>query len=436
MSMSHSSWRSDPENYQWHQMTTEEHCEVVHKAACFTLDKYQDARFDVFADPGPPDDCFLLSIEPDSRSTTSPTGGVTGQYLSGNDVHGNGYDGESSGAKGNSSFPPLGHVDINVPVRQSFNKPFPSPTGQPSLKDEDRNFVISSSNAIADLPSQTRRRNLIPAHQGRPGRNIVRTDAFTGELYACIPCNPFAPAPEQTTSRTEYNLRPYEEYQQRDTGHGRRNLYPATPGSSLARCTHCTGTRILQNEALCPYHAYYLITGNFLGYYEFCTLVEMEERGMSLSSGWWTVDEMAGFVPILTRRLRYLCLLMDSEPLNHSQTYATKGSPFGSIGEPVPASSQFRSGRQINDQLQLLQKFSGRLDGDEAKMGPGLTKLYKQMMEPSQLVRRVCAEPRPAPRPTSVHHRAVPAQGAQTRAWTLAQHISKGARAPITASHR
>lgn len=416
-------WTALPQ--RWSLLTPREQRELAYDATSLVLNEYQDPKFDVVADAGPPDDCFLLLIEPDYRTSTSPTGGVTGRYLSRGDAHGEDYGEESSVSSGSSPFSPLGPLDLNVPARQALDKPSPQ-TGRPVLKAEDRSFVISRLNGMVDLSSKTRGRNLVPAHQGRPGRNIIRTDRFTNELYACIPCNPFAP--EKATSRTEYNLRTYDEYYQGSMGQEPRKLYPAAPGSSLARCTHCTATSVLQNEALCPYHAYFLATGEFLGYYEFCTLFEMEKRGMSFSTGWWTVDEMATFVPMLTDWLRRWSLLMNSEPLDLSDTYPTRSSPFGPIGGPVPASSQFRSGRLISAQLQLLQKFSGRLEGNETKMGPELTKVYKQATGPSELVRRVSAKRQTSPRPTTVHPRAAVEQSTHNRTWPFPQPTANGTR--------
>jgi hypothetical protein len=188
----------------------------------------------------------------------------------------------------------------------------------------------------------------------------------------------------------------------------------------------------LQNEALCPYHAYFLATGKFLGYYEFCALFEMEKRGMSLSTDWWTVDEMAIFVPILTERLRRWSLIIDSEPVDLSDTYTTQSSPFGSIGKPVPHSSRFKSGRQIRDQLGLLQKFSGRLEGRETKMGPELTQVYKRATGPSEMVRRVSGKHQTPSRPAIVHDRAMVYQGAHNGTSPLPNPAGNGHWAPVT----
>jgi hypothetical protein len=397
----------------WRHMTEKQKLTLVNDVSAYTLEMYHDPAIDV-TDVLIPPDGFCLPIDPDYRTTNSPTGGVVGRYLYKPRPHAYNYGGGSSESSNSSplspfSFSTLGARDGNVPAYHNQQSRSEGQYGRPPLSDEDRNFLISKLRGMV-APKMP---DLVHVHSGRPGANIVRMDRFTKELYACIPCIPYAP--KDGERKAEYNLRTYDEYQQGSMGHERRKLFPVAPGSSLATCSHCSNPKsILQNETLCPYHAYYLVTGKYLGYYELCALVEMEKRGMSVSYGWWTVEELAAFVPFLTDKLRRWSLLASSEEFDFRSTWPTKASPFGAVKEPVPRSSRNKSGRQLGVELQLLQRFDSL---DETKMGPRLTQVYRQAIGPSAWVRCVAPKVESYNQPGMVNWRDI--AGATTPATPL-----------------
>ena len=218
-----------------------------------------------------------------------------------------------------------------------------APTEQSSLSHplspEDRQFLIEKLNQHASDAEEVLMEQLRPVHEGRPGQHILHVHPQTGQLYVCIPANPHNPS--SFTSQQGYNLRSYDSAMEemRQEGQRVRNPYPAREGSSLITCDHCNYTKVLNNDSLCPFHAYYLATGKFLGYYHFCALVEMECVSQSLMTGWWTLDDMVEFVGALTDWIDRYLLFKESEVMTE-KSWIPKVSPFGPIGNPVPISAR------------------------------------------------------------------------------------------------
>ncbi|KAB5558296.1 hypothetical protein GE09DRAFT_707263 [Coniochaeta sp. 2T2.1] len=214
----------------------------------------------------------------------------------------------------------------------------PPPAQSPqnkSLSPEDMRFLMENLNKhVHDAEEEKLMQQLVPVHGGRPGQHILHIHRKSGQLYVCIPPNPYKPEP--STSQQGYHLQSYEDVIE---GNCAKKPYPAPDGSSLATCNHCNKppTSFLNNDVLCPFHAYYLVTGRFLPYYQFCALVEMEYDGYSLMEGWWTLDDMVKFVDDLTVGIGRCCLFNGSEGMKGC--WVPKVSPFGPIGKPVPDSA-------------------------------------------------------------------------------------------------
>lgn len=221
---------------------------------------------------------------------------------------------------------------------------------------------------------------LVPVHQGRPGEHILRMNEQTGELYACIPSNPFAP--KSTVGQQEYSLPSYDSYIQEKANGGRRakEPYPAAGQSSLNTCNHCmTPTKVLNNDSLCPFHAYYLVTGRFLGYYEFCALVEMEKHGLSVSSGWWTIKDMVQFVDALAERVHKWRFIEESSAVPKG-SWISKASPFGAIGTQVPQRARGKTAFQFGAEQTMAMAASRHTSRhiDQATMASQLEQLFRE----------------------------------------------------------
>ena len=228
-------------------------------------------------------------------------------------------------------------------------------------------------NRSSNISMMTR---LVPVHEGRPGEHILRLQPQTGELYACIPSNPYAP--KTSVSQQEYSLPSYDSYIQAKANGGRqpKEPYPAIGNSSLNTCNHCqTPTKVLNNESLCPFHAYFLATGRFLGRYEFCAFVELEKAGLSVSTGWWTIEDMVQFADSLTGRIDKWLLVEESTPIP-KDSWTSKASPFGAIGGPVPHRARGKSAFQFGAE-QNLAKAAAR-QADRTAVVPTLDGLYKR----------------------------------------------------------
>lgn len=231
-----------------------------------------------------------------------------------------------------------------------------SAASQKQLNMENMEFLMKTLdeqvNASTNVSPMTL---LVPVHQDRPGQHILRIDERTGVLYACIPGNPFAP--KDNGNQQNYNLPTYDSYIQKTARGGRQeqNPYPAVGLSSLNTCNHCgVPTKVLNNDSLCPFHAYYLATGQFLGYYEFCALVEMEKQGLSITSGWRTVEEMVHFVGALTKRIQMWLFIEDSSAIPEG-SWVGKVSPYGAIGGPVPSRAQGKTAYRVGTEQKMAE---------------------------------------------------------------------------------
>ncbi|TPX09778.1 uncharacterized protein E0L32_008969 [Thyridium curvatum] len=117
--------------------------------------------------------------------------------------------------------------------------------------------------------------DLAPVNQHRPGQYVLRYEPATGRLWACVPCSPFA------------------ESRDRDA------------------CDHCAypPRRVLDPEALCRYHSYYFVTGEFLSHAEYIVLDTLDQEGSVLNT-----DDMLRFVERMRCQVQHLALrfeLMD-----------------------------------------------------------------------------------------------------------------------------
>jgi hypothetical protein len=228
------------------------------------------------------------------------------------------------------------------------------------ISPEDREFLMKKLEDQVQASEPTSMTLLIPVHQDRPGRHILRVDRRTGQLYACIPFNPYAPSGKG--KQQDYNLDSYDSFFQDAARASRRALkpYPAVGSSSLNTCNHCgVPTKVLNNDSLCPFHAYYLATGAFIGYYEFCALVEMEKTGLSITSGWWTVRDMVQFVTALTERINKWFFLKESTAVPED-SWEGRVSPYGAIGRPVPLPAQGKTPYRVGTEQKMAQAAGGR----------------------------------------------------------------------------
>jgi hypothetical protein len=249
---------------------------------------------------------------------------------------------------------------------------------QKPLDPEDERFLFKYLDKVVNAAHNISLMNeLVPVHHGRPGQHILRWHPWTGDLYACIPSNPYAP--KNQTGQNEYSLPSYDSYiQSKQLPAGRRyqEPYPSTGNSpSLMTCNHClTPTKVLNNDNLCPFHAFYIATGRFLGYYEFCALVEMEKNGLSVASGWWTIEDMVEFADALSVRILKWRFIQESTDVPQG-SWISKASPFGAIGSLVPQKSKGKTAVELGVQ-QILARSTGRAS-DELSMGPRLARAYK-----------------------------------------------------------
>ncbi|KAH8910182.1 hypothetical protein BR93DRAFT_957167 [Coniochaeta sp. PMI_546] len=372
----------------------------VHDIAQYTMQNYYRSQ-EVAASPFTG---FCIPVTPHTRLTNSPTGGVIGRYLAKPTDHASSLCtaltlSESSSAGWDPQLSPEVYHDpclatqqpilngkeavvnlqltpqSNGPPENDFTGDIPTMAKQAStasgktcashkpLDPADITFLFKTLDqqlkASSNVSLMTR---LVPVHQGRPGEHILRLSEQTGELYACIPCNPFAP--KSTVGQQEYSLPSYDSYIQQKASGGRRakDPYPAVGNSSLNTCNHCqTPTKVLNNESLCPFHAYYLATGRFLGYYEFCALVEMEKHGLSISSGWWTIEDMVPFVDALAERIDKWRFLEESSPIPKG-SWVSKVSPYGAIGEQVPQNARGKTAFQFGAEQTLAMAVGHQTD--------------------------------------------------------------------------
>lgn len=239
--------------------------------------------------------------------------------------------------------------------KQAFAPSGPNSASHKQLDPEDMEFLMKTLDEQVKASSNVSLMTLlVPVHQGRPGKHILRMNEQTGELYACIPGNPFAP--KNNAEGQDYNLATYDSFFQKTIG-GRlaQNPYPAVGLSSLNTCNHCgIPTKVLNNDSLCPFHAYYLATGEFLGYYEFCALVEMEKEGLSIASGWWTIEDMVQFVDALAKRIQMWVFIEESSAIPDG-SWVGKVSPYGAIGESVPSRAQGKTAYRVGTEQKMAR---------------------------------------------------------------------------------
>lgn len=253
-----------------------------------------------------PNTGFCIPVTPEIRTTASPTGGVVGRYL------------------------------VNT-HRAAVNR---RPVPEKPLSMADTDFLLKTLNHQLDAAnSASLMSDLVPVHHGRPGEHILRLHERTGQLYACIPANPYAP---DVSFGQEYSLPSYDSFFQ-----PMAHPYPAAFRSSLSECNHCrTPTKVLRNDSLCPFHAYYLATGRYVGFYEFCALVELEKAGLSITTGWWSIGDMVIFADALTERIRKWRFLQESTIIPND-SWSTKFSPFGAVGDMIPRHVSGITGSEI-----------------------------------------------------------------------------------------
>lgn len=347
---------------------------------------------------------FCIPIEPETRLTNSPTGGVIGRYMAKSaDCGSPSRTTSNTTGSAHSSpavFPEIKHsagpalqqqLPLQTPYSRSDNVNLASASAahdcysanpdsnyagtrkmpasasastratsnQKHLSAEDMEFLMKTLDEQVKASSSVSLMTLlVPVHRDRPGKYILRMDERTGGLYACIPGNPFAP--EDNGKKQDYNLPTYDSYIQKTARGGRRaqDPYPAVGPSSLNTCNHCgIPTKVLNNDSLCPFHAYYIATGRFLGYYEFCALAEMEKQGLSIASGWWTIEEMVQFVGALTKRIEMWIFLEESSAIPDG-SWKGKVSPYGAIGEPVPSRAQGKTAYRVGTEQKMSQAVS------------------------------------------------------------------------------